>query len=145
MSSLEKRAWFQLIVVALSVAMWLLMFGIFHSAGVSMAAFALLALTALPRPKQTRASLDDHDRAIAESALGCRPPLLVHRVDDYANRSRNLMGLGTNYAGRCHRAGCLARMDSCAARALYRHYLHVPLGTICLIETLPGAADAGAL
>jgi hypothetical protein len=64
----EKRAWFQLVIVALAIVAWLLMFAVFRSAEVSMASFALLALTAVCGPNQDRILLDERDRSIAGSA-----------------------------------------------------------------------------
>lgn len=69
MSSLEKRAWFQLGVVIATATAWCVLFAFFHSVAVSMAAFSLLALTALPASNQVRAFADERDRAIAESSL----------------------------------------------------------------------------
>ena len=69
MSSLERRAWFHLGVVVSAIVVWLLMFGIWNSVEVSMAAFALLGLTGLPRLNHTPAVLNERDRAIAKSSL----------------------------------------------------------------------------
>lgn len=68
MASLEKRAWFQLGVVAMTIVTWLLLFSVTRSVAASMAAFALLGLTGLPGPNRVR-TLNDRDREIAESAF----------------------------------------------------------------------------
>jgi hypothetical protein len=69
MPELEKRAWFQLAVVAAAAFAWFAMLAIFRKPQVASAAFALLALSALPALNPARAFHDERDRTIAARSL----------------------------------------------------------------------------
>ncbi len=65
MPDLEKRAWLQLAVIGVTALAWFAMFAIFRKPEVATAAFALLALSALPSLNPAKSFHDERDRAIA--------------------------------------------------------------------------------